>query len=354
MDYNLAVYIIYGLLTLFALINSFFMDLLQKQFVEEGFWVVVLSAFAFILLFGFRDIKVGPDTLNYTALYQSFEKANFQTDFLIDYLIIFLNLISPEPTIFFVLMAIGFIVPLIIALRKISEVYEANFMLVFFSFVSFFFFYTLGINIIRQGVSLSFLMLGFINFNLYTGNKKKWIIPFIIALGFHLTSIIPIVIFLFVIWAKRFKIIYFYIIFVCAILIARMNLGVLALEGIISEILVGNRRMTYLTNESIIYEVGFKPTFVVFNTLFLIVFTIIYNAFEQTKMYRFLLIYYILTSALFFMTFQMPYSDRWGVISWITIPFLLSPIFSLRYSHRVATVGVLFLVVVFFIFKLFL
>lgn len=353
MNFILILYSLFGLLTLFALLNSFAMDLYQKQFVKESFVVLILTAFIFIILFGFRESNVGTDTMNYTIMYKGFEGTDFGSDLLVAFLITVLNKVTPEPTLFFVIMAILFIVPISISLIKVADLYRSNRFLVFFSFISFFFFYSLGTNVIRQAVALAFLMLGLINYNLKPGEKFNWIGPLILSIAFHITSAIPIILFFNIIWLKRINLWFFYILYFAIILVARLNLGILQFEGVISELLMGNKRLSYLTNESIVYDVGFKAKFVVFNTLFLIVFSFIYKAFESTKFYRFMLIYFILTSCLFFLTFQIPYSDRWGLFSWVTIPFMLSPIFSLRYSHRIATFGVLFLVFIFVIFQIY-
>ena len=88
------------------------------------------------------------------------------------------------------------------------------------------------------------------------------------------------------------------------------------------------------------YRIGFRPDFVLFNTLFFLLGIYIYkNKLEKKERLFVVLKFYVLTSVVFFLSFYFPYSDRMGIISWIFIPLILlefpdTPIkyFSLKYS----------------------
>lgn len=73
----------------------------------------------------------------------------------------------------------------------------------YFAYMSMFFFLSMGINVIRQGVALSFLLLAYSLIykqkTIILLNKHIFILVFIItSILFHLTSFIAIMIFVFV------------------------------------------------------------------------------------------------------------------------------------------------------------
>lgn len=108
-----------------------------------------------------------------------------------------------------------------------------------------------------------------------------------------------------------------------------MNYGFLNISPLFLDFLDGNRRLGYL-NDDYGYQIGFKPQFVIFNTFFLFLSLYIRNSLKNDfleKKYTQLIYYYIISSIILFMAFQLPFSDRWGLFSWIVIPFLVIPLF---------------------------
>ena len=41
---------------------------------------------------------------------------------------------------------------------------------------------------------------------------------------------------------------------------------------------------------------------------------------------------YILATAIFFLSFTIPFSDRFGLLSWVMIPFVIRPMLNEKYS----------------------
>ena len=116
--------------------------------------------------------------------------------------------------------------------------------------------------------------------------------------------------------------------------------------------LKGDRRNGYLDGSMVKeFEVGFKPQFVFFNTLFLFIFLLLRKYGQKQENYDILLKVYIGLSCIFFFMFQIPYSDRWGVMSWMFIPFLLAPVFGENGKYKTSLVAVLFLSTLFIIFQ---
>jgi hypothetical protein len=142
------------------------------------------------------------------------------------------------------------------------------------------------------------------------------------------------------------------VLYFLTLVLSIFSVSLLTFKDYIGFLLVDERRSGYFEVEkfSRLYSIGFKPQFVAFNTLFLLFFAYIrkfvYVSEESTQLFK----YYLLTSSLFFMVFQLPYSDRWGVMSWVAIPFLLAPLFKVGTGRRLATVTVLLLTAIFLFF----
>jgi hypothetical protein len=184
----------------------------------------------------------------------------------------------------------------------------------------------MGINIMRQGVSISFFLLGL---SFYFKNLKKIsYIFFIVSLLFHVTILISLV-FLYV--STKLKTpkycIYLYII---TIVISFFGFGYNFLISKFPQLvfLIDERFISYTNNEKEIYEVGFKLNFVVFNSIFAFIGYYLYSkgAEKSFKYYNSIFFTFLILSSNFFLTFDIPYSDRIGLLSWILVPFLLVPL----------------------------
>lgn len=52
-------------------------------------------------------------------------------------------------------------------------------------------------------------------------------------------------------------------------------------------------------------------------------------------LYETFLVLYILLTSFFVLAFKMPYSDRFGILSWVLIPIVILPIFNCSKSIKV-------------------
>ncbi|AZA85011.1 hypothetical protein C1637_22290 [Chryseobacterium lactis] len=359
--FNSTYYILYGSCALIAFLLACILDKnnLRSNFVKLGF----LYIGAVILLFGFRDLEVGSDTGLYAWQYTNTEEVeSWGTDFFINILFSILKLFfGNDPVTFFMFMAIAFNGTIFLTTYYISKIYSVNILFILFTFFSLFFYKTLGINIIRQGVSLGFFILGIVLF--FNRNKNKSKIPlictFILCILFHFTSIIPIALLFTINYSyKKIPIKYFYILYVVSIILSFFNFG---FNTIIDSSLVSTvdeRRSSYLDANASdgLYLVGFKPQFVIFNSFFLLLFIYLKNRMDKKNikdtMYLVIFELFILLSCIFFLFFHIPYSDRWGVMSWILIPFLMMPYFNKKYNDKIPfAVIVLGLVGIFIFFS---
>ncbi len=102
-----------------------------------------------------------------------------------------------------------------------------------------------------------------------------------------------------------------------------------------------------------------EDQFVVFNTVFLVILSYIsrvvlkYHILLKEE-YDILFRYFLVASFVFFMAFQIPYSDRWGLFSWITIPILMAPVFTFSKTNmKFKTPIVLFFMFIYVFFQVY-
>lgn len=352
-EFNLLYCLIYVVASLLAIWMSITVDFKKKNYQVLGNCIVFFLMFAYIFLFGMRAVDVGTDTEMYHWQYTHYNEITYGTDAPIGLVFRILNIFSEDPQIFLFVMSFLFVALNFYTLKKYTNFYKSNFFLSVFCLISLFFFESLGINIIRQGLSLAFFVLAIISRNISPKKKFRWILFFVLAVCFHFTSLIPVFLYLLVSYFKKIRLFYYYCLYLISVLLSAASISVLSFKDyFIGFLLLDERRGGYLEGNDSSYSVGFKPQFVAFNTIFLILF-IYLNKFEKNDFYENLLKYYILISAVFYMMFQIPFSDRWGVMSWCVIPFLFAPMFKV-YQNRIsfrATFSVLFLMFIFIFFQ---
>ncbi|TXF77557.1 EpsG family protein [Chryseobacterium sp.] len=337
-----------------ALYFSAAIDIKKRNFTKTGLVFAFATLVALLLLFGLRDKEIGTDTLMYYWQYKNYRHYEQGTDFLMGFVFTGLNQFSNDPTLYFFVMAFLYLATFGFAFFYYARSLGSNVYLVLFSFISLFFFEAMGINTIRQGVSLGFFALALSQYykEPVTFFKKSVIIFAVLSVGFHLTGLIPVILFLLVISLRKIRLGYYYFLYFFTLVLSVFSVSILTFKDYIGFLLIDERRSGYLevAKFSKLYSIGFKPQFVAFNTLFLLFFVYIrkfvYVSDGSTQLFK----YYLLSSSLFFMVFQLPYSDRWGVMSWVVIPFLLVPLFKVGTGRRLATATVLLLTAIFLFF----
>ena len=318
----------------------------------------VLFLFSIILIIGLRGIDVGTDTIEYYTYKWQMELYTDTSEILLDSVVKTAKYFSFSFSV--VLLFISFLYYYFFykSFTIFAKYYNVLPILIFFILISLFFSLSMGINVIRQGVSLAFIMYSLALLEII--KSKKWSIFYaILAIISHTTAIIPLLLYLFCkLFTKRINIKYFYYLFVLGVIFSAINLGLLNVAPFLNDVLQGSRRSGYLTQSSEIYSVGFKPQFVAFNTIFLVFIVFIKSKLEKKHVseemldfYNLLIKYYIVSSFIFFMAFQIPYSDRWGLFSWVVIPILIAPAFSIQYRIFNKTILSIFFIFIYIFFQ---
>ncbi|KQS93123.1 EpsG family protein [Chryseobacterium sp. Leaf394] len=357
-EFKLNFYAIYVIFAVVAIIFSMYVDLKKKHYNSYSVFLSFALFLAVTFLFGFRDDEVGTDTVLVKYQFEYHNKLDFGFQILYDSLILLVSSFTDNYRIFLLIVSLLFNGLILASILILSKKITLNVFLVSFSFISFYFFESLGVNIVRQGVSLAFFLLAV---SLYFKNPSKhwnWIIPLVLGVFFHITTVVILLIFGLVVLLKKLKIKYYYILYFLILTVSAVGGSVLSFGPLLSYFfLIDSQRADfYINNENGLgYEVGFKTQFAIFNTIFLGIFSFINAKILQyeNESYEILLKYYMVMSAIFFLMFQIPFSDRWGVMSWITIPFLLSPLFTVNKSAKYSLGTLAFLIFIFTFFSIY-
>lgn len=326
----LALYILIATLILKQLVDQ------KQRLLRNDKNLLILYVIFFIVFAGTRANTIGIDTNNYyyyffipatqVGVIEMFAKLNSGLFF--EILLSGAVLLNFFP-IFLFSVAVVMNIAFYKFVRKFTNNGQDGSSLILFLFlVCGFSFLNLELNIVRNGLAISFIMLA-IHYALEE-NLKKCLLFFFIAFMFHRTTIIPFVLVM-AIWKFKNLPLKFYLIFyVLAIGLSAVGFGFHSLDFLTS---LGNddlQSLKFVGDTT--YKIGFRPDFVGYNTLFLGLFYFFIKTTNAKGM--FLLKIYILTSAIFFFNFYIPYSDRFGLYSWVIIPLLFYNIINESFPKR--------------------
>jgi hypothetical protein len=322
----------------------------KSSFFSSNFLLLLIIT-CFTLIVGLRAYNVGTDTINYYFAWNRYNLGDATGDLLYYYLMFGVKSLGYSYQVFLFLDALIFFVLLYFSIKHLSKVFNIHQFLLLFAFLSFFFALTLSINVVRQGDSLMLMLFAY---SLYLqGKPKKYVYLCLLgAVLFHLPSLIPIGAFLIVKYFKKITFNFWVAFYFFGLTLSYFNYGIINISPYLAELLEGDKRIMYIIFEETDYEIDFRPQFAVFNTVFLFIGLYNLKSFKNSEWFDTLLKYYILTSVLFFMAFQIPYSDRWGLYSWIAIPLIIGQAFSKKYPKRYTyLIQTLFLISIYIYFN---
>lgn len=348
-------YITYSIAAIIAIFYSLKLDNHFKLNRNYNLLALILTIALFAIL-GFRGYDIGTDVINYMGQWLNIDTIDYKkNEFLHLVLMKGLQFMSFSFRAFLVVMAFLYTFFIYQTTKALSKIFETNSFLVLFSIISMFSFIPMGVNILRQGVALSIFCLFVISYN-NSPLFKKITLAFL-SIFMHFTTILPFALFLILKKTPSIRLNLLYSFFFISIILALLNFDIRNFTDFILP-LMDEGRATYLDGaESEVYVTGFKPQFVLFNTIFLSIFIFIRKQISRSSIsdiYDLFLKFFVAMSSVFFLTFQMNYSDRVGLMSWIMIPILLAPIFSPQIRvPRIKTVTTLFIILTFIFFQIY-
>ncbi|EKB05943.1 hypothetical protein HMPREF9711_00912 [Myroides odoratimimus CCUG 3837] len=303
---------------------------LDGKVFDKIFYIV--SILMLLILFGLRAPNIGTDTINYlndfktVSKFDNFNQAiKFSTiardPFFVGLTFFSSKLWSAKVYLFSLSLLYFFLVH-----KLITRYCKDGKVVVLLVFLCFGFFYSMGINIIRSGISVLLAILGCVNFielDSIRNNKKRVlniIFLFLLSILFH-SSAILIVLSSFIVKYLKIKIQWFYLGLGIAIVLSYLNFGVNSLP-LVGPIIESNDRLTKFASGEMSQEASGFNLYVVFFQLF-VLFYGIYFLKQKDYVYEYLLKIYILTTSFYFLCLNLSFSDRFGLLSWIFIPLLL-------------------------------
>lgn len=343
----------FNTLYFFCFFIAFFLAI-EKSFRSkyyEGFEnkTIILISILFVFLFGLRDHTVGTDTVNYIRRFTDFNYyLNYTSikDFGFYSFMVILKNINAPIDIYLVVLSAMLMLPISICFNTYKV---KNRFILFFLLISLFFFKNIGINILRQGVGIAIAML-VITKDREMNKTVKYMLS-LLAISFHASIIILILLNMLSKRIKKLK--YPLIIFFLVIPLSAIGLS---LSDFIVKIpvlgsLIEQRMRLYIENEFLLnYNTGFRIDFIVFNTFFALIAIYLHKKNKDLKHTQYLILY-LLTSSLFFLMFNLPFSDRYGILSWCLIPFVLSPMLNKNIVKQGSLVMVFLGLFIFMVFN---
>ncbi|MFF1010860.1 EpsG family protein [Proteus mirabilis] len=269
----------------------------------------------------FRDYNIGTDTENYLYFFSKVIDSDNLSIFStsrFEFLFIFISYIASflENERFY-LIIVSFIQT--IAFFFAIRLWSKNPVVSFLFFCSLFVSYNLGTNILRQGLAIPFALIS-IHY-LLEKKIRPFIIFLLISFFFHHTSIIMIL-FSFL-CLNKFRIRTYIIFWLIAIILLYSGSLKFILELGRDLFSFNESYRNILSNFSLdSYQVGFRLDFILFSSIPILI-LLITNKKNIIKENIFLIKLYFSLNTFFILIMEIPYSDRFGLYSWILFPLLI-------------------------------
>lgn len=235
-------------------------------------------------------------------------------DKLFEYYTFYINKLTTDPVVYFLITAFIYILNYYVFCFRVCK---KHMLALFIMSISAFMFLGYGINTLRAGFALSFLLLAFS----FKNNKYKFILFSIIAIGCHFSVALPAVAFIISSKWNNTRL-YFSLWFVAIILSFLFGSS---FEALFREY-IPDERVNYLENieESLIYKTGFRIDFIIYSLAPIICgYIYIYKRNFKDKFYATLYNTYIISNIFWILVIRANFSDRFGYLSWFLMPIII-------------------------------
>lgn len=293
---------------------------------KRGYGIMLFYAIAFIIVVGLRPVSgfYFGDTGNYAVGFEHLQGTPFfdvEDERIFHYLTWFCAQ-TVDVHVYFLIVEILYIVPVLIACKKISPTNPEVMMLFFMTAFSFF---SYGTNGIRNGMACSLVILAIA----YASDKRligKIIAALLvfIAYGCHKSTVLPIASMIVCLFFKNTRlIIYFWILSIGISLVAGGSV-----EAFFTSLGFDDRMSEYSSSnvdESLFSSTGFRWDFLLYSAMPIILgWYAIFKRGIVSEKYSYLLNIYILCNAFWVMMIRASYSNRFAYLSWFIYPIVLA------------------------------
>lgn len=316
--------------------------------VNRPWGLMLFYAWAFIIVVGLRPIsgRYFGDTSTYALSFYNAIGApaseHFGNQEWIFQGFMWLCAQSISVQFYFLIIEILYVVPIVIASKRLAPNYPDVMLL--FNMTAFSFF-TYGTNGIRNGMacSLIILALSFMNDKTFRGKLTALILAYV-AFGCHKSTALPILCMFVCLYFKNTK--YAISFWMFSILISLVAGG--AVEAMFTGLGFDDRMSSYGSaniDASIFSHTGFRWDFLLYSAMPIwLGWYIVYKRNISDDMYSYLLNSYILCNSFWVMMIRASYSNRFAYLSWFLYPIVLAypllkfPVFERYNSHKVALI----------------
>lgn len=337
--YNVFNWVLIG----FIIVSCFFLysDYEYKRSTYTSEVLIVIFCLFNVIYWGGRPSSVGIDTgiyVNRLRIAQGFSSIKDYIDFIDgDYffgvVIYYLSRLG-DLSLYFTGIALFTMFGFYVFFIKLAK-HNSHAILALLMVASMFSFSAMISNIIRNGLAIAL----FLPCTYYTFSKKyKWALLWGVASFLSHQSILLPLLGLLLVHLIRSPLKYFVFGYITSSILAFNDIGLHSFSFI--NVLNIEKLNLYINSEIDVYRTGFRPDFYLFNTFFLISFLIL-NKNKNVAFDRYLKLYIVLSSV-FFLCFHIPFSDRFGIYSWIFIPvvlFLGTQSYNIKYRFTISTMA---------------
>lgn len=324
MDQFLPTYLLYYLAVLpFVIVFAVHADTSRRYNVILDTTFLWIASFVLVYLFGSRGYDVGTDTFRYydsytymmrqTTLEAALGTPHIGRDPVFNLVIYGLSKFLGVREYFYVVASLC-VLPITVAICILTR---RNRLLLFFGFLSLFIFPNLGINIVRNGMSLAFLVLAAVYY--FQENKRGVIISLVVSLLFHASTVLVIVAIIGVRLIKHYTVIW--VLFLLTAALGIVGIGIQHMPVVGSYIGAIDRLSAYLQGDESIARLPLT-------TFGMLTLTAIYHFIMSRQLkdpnYLFIGKVFLLVTCIYFFTSTLSYSYRLAIYAWIFVPILLA------------------------------
>lgn len=295
---------------------------------KVNFYKVPLFIIIIIIFITFFPAGYGSDKGRYLDLFLNIEKKVFNKDIGWVYYNKIIKFFFNDANIFFLLTAALYLYANYAFIKNsVNKSYVFYFLITTIGSLGF---YAYGVNTIRAGIGLSFILLAIIN-------RKNWCFFLFVSLAIiiHKSMIITaLAFFITKYYSNSRRLLAIWITFLIASII---NITALS-EFIKNTFADGDERVKdYMASEvSSSYNTSFRIDFLLYSILPLLVgFYYIYNKNFKDIFYIRLFNMYIIVNSFWLLLIRVPFTDRFAYLSWFLIPFIaLYPLFNMQNIYK--------------------
>lgn len=315
----------YGGMALLGLLRSAVDDETNPSVARRWDTILFTSLTGYSIYFcGLRAFDVGADTKSYLHYYSLIAQetdfgstGQLRVEWFFYLLVKIVSSTVDSEWVYLLILHLLFLLPFRYFLTQTMGTYRG---LLFFVYVSCFFYYSLNLNVVRNAVAIGLALMAVWQY--HQRHFTKALLLMLVALQFHFTAVVvglPLLL------IRYFSGIHTKIlsVFSGAALLAIAGFSLTRLVPYIGFLSLLQAKLSGYGSSLVDYNTGFRFDFSLFNLVFLLIGLQARKRVATDSFYYFVVTLYGLISGLFVLSFQVPYSDRVGLWSWVFIPFIV-------------------------------